>query len=125
MRGKLSKKLKSSILIATLIISLESVCVIPGNAAESTSKSENGYVVDEYERLATSLSNKTVGAVSFYDPRNSNIMTDIKDQETTDLCWLYGGYICLQKVWKQVFHICGTWRCGYVQCYFSKKYWIL
>ena len=89
MRGKLSKKLKSSILIATLIISLESVCVIPGNAAESTSKSENGYVVDEYERLATSLSNKTVGAVSFYDPRNSNIMTDIKDQETTDLCWLY------------------------------------
>ena len=51
MRGKLSKKLKSSILIATLIISLESVCVIPGNAAESTSKSENGYVVDEYERL--------------------------------------------------------------------------
>ena len=89
MRGKLSKKLKSSILIATFIISLESVCVIPGNAAESTSKSENGYVVDEYERLATSLSNKTVGAVSFYDPRNSNIMTDIKDQETTDLCWLY------------------------------------
>lgn len=72
-----------------MIISLESVCVIPGNAAESTSKSENGYVVDEYERLATSLSNKTVGAVSFYDPRNSNIMTDIKDQETTDLCWLY------------------------------------
>ena len=89
MRGKLSKKLKSSILIATLIISLESVCVIPGNAAESTSKSENGYVVDEYERLATSLSNKTVGAVRFNDPRNSNIMTDIKDQETTDLCWLY------------------------------------
>lgn len=27
--------------------------------------------------------------MSFYDPRNSNIMTDIKDQETTDLCWLY------------------------------------
>ena len=89
MRGKLSKKLKSSILIVALIISLENICIIPGNAAELTDESENGYVVDEYERLTTSLTNKTVGSVSVYDPRNSNIMTDIKDQGNTDLCWLY------------------------------------
>lgn len=89
MRRKLSKKLKNCISILVLIISLESVCVVQGNAVELTDASQSGYIVDEYDRLTTSLSDETVGVTSFYDPRNLHIMTDTKSQGMTNLCWLY------------------------------------
>lgn len=75
-----------------LSVILAAIPFIQGFAVENTEQTTDmagGYLPDDCERLGATGDGTLTGLPSVYDPRNSKFMTDIKDQQTSILCWMY------------------------------------
>lgn len=59
-------------------------------AAEPVDDEDNaGYIADETERLEESFSYDGYSLATKYDPRESNHLTDIRNQGNVGICWMY------------------------------------
>lgn len=82
----MSKKIKTavSMLLSVLLIASTEVLV----SAESEDF-DSGYVPDTSERLEVPFDYNEVSLSSKYDPREFNRLTDIRNQSSLNLCWMY------------------------------------
>ena len=48
-----------------------------------------GYIADDTERLEESFSYDGYSLTTKYDPRESNHLTDIRNQSDVGICWMY------------------------------------
>ena len=82
----MSKKIKTavSMLLSVLLIASTEVLV----SAESEDF-DSGYVPDTSEHLEVPFDYNEVSLSSKYDPRETNRLTDIRNQSSLGLCWMY------------------------------------
>lgn len=89
---KLTKKIISSIFILLILF----YSIIPSSALtkDNIENTEEiityGYEEDPYNRLNLEIENNgEYAATTKYDPRNENILTEVKNQNSLRLCWMY------------------------------------
>ena len=91
----------TSVLLVLLMLTF---AVVPANAVvgtENANATENtqitetatiedyGLIDDDYNRLTIPINGNINSFSSKFDPRNSNYLTDIKNQDRTSLCWMF------------------------------------
>lgn len=87
-----TKCIISSLLI--LLISFYSIIPSSALAEDNMLNSENelnfGFEEDPYSRLNSEIENNgEYAATTKYDPRSENILTEVKNQNSLRLCWMY------------------------------------
>lgn len=75
-----------AVLLSLLIVLLSCGTAMATNTDEET---YNGWIPDEYERLSPSVYDGEWSVPEKYDPRQDGILTDVKDQGQTKLCWMF------------------------------------
>lgn len=83
------KKVTSVIL--ALLIALFSTVPVLATDTDAEETVVDGWVADEYEHLAPEQTETELGLPAYYDTRNLNILTSVKDQGVSYLCWMYAG----------------------------------
>lgn len=78
----------ASFISSLLLLAFSTQCVF---ATESLDDDEDngGYIADETERLEGSFNLDGYSMVTKYDPRESNRLTDIRNQSNVGICWMY------------------------------------
>ena len=85
----MKKKIRIISLVSLLLLSIFSTQSVLASESVDDENDNGGYIADDTERLEESFSYDGYSLTTKYDPRESNHLTDIRNQSDVGICWMY------------------------------------
>lgn len=85
----MKKKIRIISLVSLLLLSILSTQSVLASESVDDENDNGGYVADDTERLEVPFEHDGYSLTTKYDPRESNHLTDIRNQSNVGICWMY------------------------------------
>ena len=85
----MKKKIRIISLVSLLLLSIFSTQSVLASESVDDENDNGGYVADDTERLEVPFEHDGYSLTTKYDPRESNHLTDIRNQSNVGICWMY------------------------------------
>ena len=85
----MKKKIRIISLVSLLLLSIFSTQSVLASESVDDENDNGDYIADDTERLEESFSYDGYSLTTKYDPRESNHLTDIRNQSDVGICWMY------------------------------------